>query len=325
MVRLVDDLLDVSRIIRGKVRLQPEPCELVNLLRQVARDHQALLADNGIALTVDLPREECWLMGDSTRLSQSVANLLHNASKFSNRDGEVRLSAKLNHAERSFVITVKDNGVGMTEETLRRVFDAFSQAESTLDRSKGGLGLGLALVKGLSELHGGTVKAESEGIGRGSTFTITLPFTATETRPQAAPTGEEGAPSGNGKRILLIEDNRDAANTLQMLISRMGFEVDVAYSGFDGLDAAKRILPDIVICDIGLPGLDGFAVARALRSDSATSDAFLIAQSGYGQADDVQRAMDSGFNLHLTKPVDFNKLQRTLESVSRAAHPAVGE
>jgi signal transduction histidine kinase/CheY-like chemotaxis protein len=323
MVRLVDDLLDVSRIIRGKVRLQPEPFELVNLLRQVARDHQPLLADNAVTLTVELPTEEFWMMGDCTRLSQVVANLLHNAGKFTNRGGKVHLSAKSNPAERTILVKVQDSGIGMTAETLQSVFDAFSQAESTLDRSRGGLGLGLALVKGLTELHGGTVKAESEGLGRGSTFTITLPFAATEARPQIAPAVTESSSSGVGKRILIIEDNRDAANLLQMLISRMGFSVDIAFTGFDGVDAAKRTSPDIVICDIGLPGLDGFAVARTLRSDAATSDAFLIAQSGYGQADDVRRAMDAGFDLHLIKPVDFTKLQLTLHNVSRKARPAV--
>ncbi len=323
MVRLVDDLLDVSRIIRGKVRLQPEPFELVNLLRQVARDHQRLLADNAVTLTVELPTEECWTMGDCTRLSQVVANLLHNAGKFTNRGGEVRLTAKANPSERTFLIEVQDNGIGMTAETLRSVFDAFSQAESTLDRSRGGLGLGLALVKGLTELHGGAVKAESEGLGRGSTFTITLPFSATEARPQIAPTVMELSSNGNGKRILIIEDNRDAATTLQMLLSRMGFNVETAFTGFDGVDAAKRLSPDIVICDIGLPGLDGFAVARSLRSDRATSDAYLIAQSGYGQADDIRRAHDAGFDLHLIKPVDFKKLLETLYTASRTRHPVV--
>jgi signal transduction histidine kinase/ActR/RegA family two-component response regulator len=324
MVRLVDDLLDVSRIIRGKVRLQPEPCELVSMLRQIASDHQSLLADNGVRLTVDLPAEDCWLMGDRTRLSQVVSNLLHNASKFTNRGGEVRLIARPDPASRTFEITVQDNGIGMTEKTLRKVFDAFSQAESTLDRAQGGLGLGLALVKGLTELHGGTVKAQSAGLGHGSSFTVSLPITSlplttTEARPQVAPSATESAPAFKGKHVLVIEDNRDAANILQKLIARMGFRVDVAHSGFAGLEAARRAPPDIVICDIGLPGLDGFAVARALRAEEATSDAFLIAQSGYGQAGDIQRALEAGFDLHLIKPMDISKLEDTLRGASRSA------
>jgi PAS domain S-box-containing protein len=324
MVRLVDDLLDVSRIIRGKVRLQPEPCEMVNMLRQIASDHQSLLADNGVRLTVDLPSQHCWLMGDRTRLSQVVANLLHNAGKFTNRGGEVRLRARLNAAEETFEIAVEDNGIGMTEKTLRRVFDAFSQAESTLDRAQGGLGLGLALVKGLTELHGGAVKAESSGLGHGSVFTVSLPLTrlpvtTTEARPPVMRSAAGNVSPVNGKHVLVIEDNRDAANVLQKLIARMGFRVDVAHSGFDGLDAARRTPPDIVICDIGLPGLDGFAVARALRSEEATSDAFLIAQSGYGQAGDIQRALEAGFDLHLIKPMDIKKLEETLRSASRGA------
>jgi CheY-like chemotaxis protein len=290
---------------------------LIKLLRQAAHDYQSILADNGVALTVNLPTEHCWLTGDCMRLSQIVANLLHNAGKFTNRGGEVRLSAILNAPKQTVSIKVEDNGIGMSQETLRRVFDAFSQAESALDRSKGGLGLGLALVKGLTELHGGTVKAESDGIGRGSSFTITLPIMPTQARPTDSPTIRDTTVEVTGKRLLLIEDNHDAAHTLQILISRMGFDVDIALSGLDGLDAARRTTPDIVICDIGLPGLDGFAVARALRSDAATSDAFLIAQSGYGQADDVRKALDAGFDLHLIKPVDFNQLQQTLRSASQ--------
>jgi CheY-like chemotaxis protein len=262
-------------------------------------------------------------MGDRTRLSQVVANLLHNANKFTNRGGEVHLRARPNAAERAFEITVQDNGIGMTEKTLRRVFDAFSQAENTLDRSQGGLGLGLALVKGLTELHGGTVKAESAGLGHGSSFTVSLPLTTTEARPQNAAPGSERAPSVNGKHVLVIEDNRDAANVLQKLIARMGFRVDVAHSGFDGLDAARRAAPDIVICDIGLPGLDGFAVARALRSEAATSNAFLIAQSGYGQASDIRRALEAGFDLHLIKPMDLNQLEDILRGASRTNRKSI--
>lgn len=317
MARLVDDLLDVSRIIRGKVRLRLEPFDLLNVLRQVAYDYQPILADNGIELSVELPGGACWVMGDCLRLSQIVANLLHNSNKFTNSGGKVCLAAEVDLQRRVAFVRVSDSGIGMSPETLRRVFDAFAQAECSLDRSKGGLGLGLALVKGLAELHGGTVSAASEGIGRGSTFTISLPVEIVEPNPQKTPREIDLDSRTEGKRVLLIEDNRDAAQMMKMLISRMGFSVDISYSGPDGLDQAKKTSPEIIICDIGLPGLDGFEVARALRSDVLTRDAFLIAQSGYGQAEDIRQALASGFDLHLIKPVDFAKLEQTLRDASR--------
>jgi signal transduction histidine kinase/ActR/RegA family two-component response regulator len=313
MSRLIDDLLDVSRIVRGKVRLQTDTCDLIALLRQVAQDFQPILDDNGLQLLVELPAEPCWLQGDAIRLAQIVTNLLQNANKFTNRGGEVRLAANVRPDEQVVLVAVSDNGIGMSADTIARVFDAFTQAESTLARSKGGLGLGLALVKGLAELHNGKVEAFSKGVGQGSTFTVRLPTH----KPGPSNQATRALPpvvSRAVKRVLIIEDNRDTAISLKMLLRHLGFEVDIAFSGSEGIDVARRMSPDVILCDIGLPGLDGYAVARALRNDAVTREAFLIAQSGYGQADDVRKAHEAGFDVHLIKPVDFQELRRILQS-----------
>jgi signal transduction histidine kinase/ActR/RegA family two-component response regulator len=316
MARLVDDLLDVSRIIRGKVRLQNEPVDLMAIVRQAAQAYGPILADNRIKLSVQCAPEPCWILGDVIRLTQIVSNLLHNANKFTNQGGDVHLTAHVCRDDKTAIIKVTDSGIGMTPETLAHVFDSFSQAQSTLDRSAGGLGLGLALVKGLTELHSGTVEAYSAGLNQGSEFTVRLPLT--DVKPPELPTPQqlECDVQGTGK-VLVIEDNRDAAMTMQRLLSHSGYDVTVAFSGPEGVDCALREAPPIVICDIGLPGMDGFNVARALRSEPACRDSYLIALSGYGQSEDVRKAKDAGFDLHLIKPVDFTRLQQALQDSAR--------
>jgi signal transduction histidine kinase/CheY-like chemotaxis protein len=311
MSRLIDDLLDVSRIVRGKVRLQRETCDLMSLLHQITQDFEPILADNGLRLVVDVPAEPCWIDGDPTRLSQILSNLIQNANKFTNQGGEVRLTATFKPNDERVLLSVADTGIGMSNETVGRVFDAFSQAESSLARSKGGLGLGLALVKGLAELHGGTVSARSAGVGKGSTFVVELPTTSPPqpsqpARPQRISVGRRV------ERVLIVEDNRDTALSLRMLLRKLNFQVEVAFSGPEGVEMARQVSPDVILCDIGLPGLDGYAVARQLRSNGTARDTFLIAQSGYGQVDDVRKAYDAGFDVHLTKPVDFEELKRML-------------
>lgn len=316
MARLVDDLLDVSRIVRGKVHLQRNPCDLISVIRQVAHDYQPMLADNGVKLILQLPDEPCWISGDSIRLTQIVANLLHNAGKFTDQGGEVHLTAALRRDERQVVIEVADTGVGMSGETLAHIFESFSQADTTLDRSKGGLGLGLALVKGLVELHDGSVEAFSGGPKQGSRFTVRMPLKEAVPLPTESANKVESI-AKDFKKILLVEDNRDAAYSMQRLLQHFGYEVNLAFSGPEGLQAARALIPDVVICDIGLPDMDGFNVARALRADGATRDLYLIAQTGYGQADDIQKAHDAGFDLHLIKPVDFTRLEEALKMASR--------
>jgi CheY-like chemotaxis protein len=210
----------------------------------------------------------------------------------------------------------------MTPEILARVFESFSQAETTLDRSKGGLGLGLALVKGLAELHGGSVEAASPGANQGSRFTVRLPIReATPPSPDYRTQTEPEIPET--RRILLFEDNQDAAQSMKILLKHLGYEVELAFSGPDGVTAARTRIPDVVICDIGLPGLDGFGVARALRLEPRTRDIYLIAQSGYGQPEDLRKATDAGFDLHLLKPVSFTQLANSLKSSGRNSRSAV--
>ena len=315
MAHLVDDLLDVSRISRGKILLRTEPLDLTALVSATVEDHRSLLEGHGLGLAVELPAEPVWVTGDPTRLSQVVGNLLQNSNKFTNPGGrvEIRLTAG-----GQAVLTVSDTGIGMEPEILDRLFEPFSQADGSLDRSRGGLGLGLALVKGLIELHGGGVAAESPGAGRGATFTICLPLV------EAPGAVREGAVAGTAGRralrILVVEDNRDAADSLGMMLELAGHGVAVAYTGREGLETAGRFRPEVALCDIGLPGgMDGYDLARALRQDERTAGIHLIAISGYGQDEDQRRARAAGFDRHLTKPVDPALLLRMLEALASAA------
>jgi PAS domain S-box-containing protein len=315
MARLIDDLLDVSRIARGKVQLRMERCDLVAIVRDVAEDYRPILSASGLILAVDLPAAPLWLRGDATRLAQVIGNLLSNASKFSQPGGRVDVRVEAEPTGRAALVAVRDTGMGIEPAMLGQVFEPFIQADLGLDRSKGGLGLGLALVRGLVELHGGAVEVRSEGLGKGATFGVRLPLAPDEAAAGAGP-AERAARAGGGLRILVIEDNRDTADSLQELLTLIGHQVEVAYAGPAGLELASRFRPDVVLCDIGLPGLDGFEVARALRRDPAARDAYLVAQSGYGQEEDRRRARAAGFDLHLRKPVGLAELQRILAGVT---------
>jgi PAS domain S-box-containing protein len=310
--RLVDDLLDVSRVTTGKVQLRKERLDLARLVREGVADHRATYEAKGVTLAVAIPDAPVWVSGDPTRLAQVLDNLLTNALKFTARDGEVSVSVAAD-AGGGALLAVRDTGAGIEREMLARLFEPFSQADRTLDRSAGGLGLGLAVVKGLAELHGGSVRAESAGLGRGAAFTVTLPAYA---EPPAL-TSQPAAPrrAASRLRVLVVEDNRDAADSLKMLLELYGYEVAVAYSGPDGVRAAGEHRPEVVICDVGLPGMDGYRVAQALRGNPATSAARLIALTGYGQDEDRRRAKAAGFDEHLTKPAD----PATLEALIAAA------
>ncbi len=317
MVRLVDDLLDLSRISRGKILLCEERVDLVSLARATVEDHHGLFEDSGITLTAELPEEPVWVHGDATRLSQILGNLLQNARKFTDRGEGVVVRLRMEPAAGRALLRVEDTGIGMAPEMLARLFEPFSQADRSLDRSRGGLGLGLALAKGLAELHGGSVEATSPGVGQGSCFTVSLPL-IDETRAGAIAEASAESPA-SPLHILVIEDHPDAAESLKMLLEITGHQVDVALDGRAGLDAARRLRPDVVICDIGLPGMDGYAVARALRASEESGGVYLIALSGYGQEEDRRKAQEAGFDRHLTKPVDFETLASLLERVPRRA------
>ncbi|MFN3652725.1 MAG: ATP-binding protein [Armatimonadota bacterium] len=324
--RMVDDLLDVSRIERGKVELRCEVLDLVAVVREARDDAQDASGAAGPRLRLEIePDEPLLIRGDSTRLAQVLGNLLQNARKFTPADGEITLSLRREPpgpdqaGEGTAVITVADTGIGIRREMLPHVFTIFAQEDSSLDRSRGGLGLGLALVKGIVELHGGDVSAVSGGPGKGAAFTVRLPLLATseldgrETPPAPGPSGDVTEPL-HPRRVLVIEDNRDAAETLADMLDLFGYEVAQAYSGPEGLDAAARFHPDVVLCDIGLPGMSGLEVAQALRRDPELGHARLVAVTGYGQHEDVRRTREAGFDHHLTKPIDPETLRSLLES-----------
>ncbi|QEL15573.1 response regulator [Limnoglobus roseus] len=314
MSRLIDDLLDVSRIARGKVALQRGRCDFARIVRDTAEDYRGTLEVEKLRLDVRTPDAPVWVSGDHTRLAQVVGNVLHNARKFTDAGGRVQVTVEADAG--AAVVTVTDTGIGMDEDTLRQVFEPFAQADRSLDRSRGGLGLGLALVKGLVELHGGEVRAASDGIGRGSSFTIRLPLDN-----DSAARGQDLPPPSlprAGRRVLVIEDNLDVAESLDLLLGMMGHDVRIARNGADGVAAVSAFRPDLVLCDIGLPGgMDGFAVATALRADPTADGAYLVALTGYGQPEDRAKAIEAGFDVHLTKPVDGASLHRVFAAVAR--------
>jgi two-component system CheB/CheR fusion protein len=311
MVRLIDDLLDVSRISSGKIVLQRAPTPLADLI-QAAVDAQRPAIETGqIAFTLDMPSEACVVDVDPTRFVQILSNVLHNASKFTPPHGTIRCSvAVLPSAEPVRVaITISDTGIGMSKDLLPRVFEMFTQAESATERHHGGLGIGLALARRLVEMHGGEITAHSDGPGKGSTFTITMP--TCQARGNQAPTRLLNVPRVEC-RVLIVDDNYDAANTMAMLIEELGGSTSIAHDATSGLQAADDTEPDVVFLDIGMPGVDGYETCRQLRRRRSKRAMVIVAVTGWGQPQDKQRALDAGFDAHLTKPVEAETLARIL-------------
>ncbi|MEK6262076.1 MAG: response regulator [Planctomycetota bacterium] len=313
MVRLVDDLLDVSRITSGKIRLQRQIMDVMLAVNHAVETSQPLIDERNHSLSVVVPEHPVWIEGDQARITQVITNLLNNAAKYTEDGGQIQLTVL--SKEYQVAISVRDSGIGIPLEMLRSVFDLFTQVERTLDRSLGGMGIGLTLVRSLVEMHDGIVTAESGGPGQGSVFTITLPTCCPEDGV-SEPTSELVVESDDYQRpkILIVDDNADAADTLAMLFRLAGHQVQVAYDGPSGVTVALAFKPAIVLLDIGLPGLDGYGVAERLRESEATRSALLIAISGYGQAKDEERSRQAGFDLHLVKPVEFSVLQSVLQS-----------
>ncbi len=308
LVRIVDDLLDVTRIARNMVRLQREPLELGGLVRHAMDDQLSEFEARGIALEGHhIEPEPLWADADGTRLAQVIGNLLANALKFTPRGGRVEVG--LRREGNQAVLSVRDNGVGIAPEMRSRLFEPFIQAPQTLDRSRGGLGLGLTMVKGLVELHGGTVDVTSGGPGRGCEFTVRLPLTSAA-YAKAAPAPP--APTPARRRVLLIDDTVDAADAMRDLLTLDGHDARVAYDGPSGIALARDFRPQVVFCDIGLPGLDGYAVARAMRADDALRGAYLVALSGYARPNDRERSAEAGFDWHLAKPSSTEELERVV-------------
>jgi two-component system CheB/CheR fusion protein len=309
--RLIDDLLDVTRVSRGKLRVQFEPLDLYQVVSHTVEDHRTTFAKLEVALDLLPATAEVWVNGDGTRLAQAVGNLLQNAAKFSPPGGKTIVSVEADDARKQAIVRVQDTGSGIAPAMLPHLFEPFAQGESTLDRSKGGLGLGLALVKSLVELHGGFVRGESARPGEGSTFTITLPL-STPTASTVAP--KEPKAERTAKRVLIVEDNIDAADSLRIAIEIGGHIVDLAYNGTQGIEKARTFRPDVVLCDLGLPGMSGFEVARAFRTEPGLSRVFLVALSGYAQPHDVSEAKEAGFDAHLAKPFRVEALFKLIES-----------
>jgi signal transduction histidine kinase/CheY-like chemotaxis protein len=307
---LVDDLLEASRVTRGQVELHCERLDLAGLVRQVGEEYRATLDEGQRALVLEGTDEPLPVWGDKQRLTQALSNLLENAFKFTAPGGSIRVRAG-RAAQGRAEVSVADSGSGIAPDVLPHVFEVFTQAEQSLDRSMGGLGVGLAVVKGLIDLHGGEVTARSEGEGRGSEFTLSLPLTSRVPAPEQVPITVM-----EGRRILVVEDNPDAAATMRDFLELSGHEVELACSGADGLEAARLFHPEVVLCDIGLPGMDGFEVAAELRRDPATAGAQLIAVTGYGREEDRRRSKAAGFDLHLTKPVDPAQLRQVIQQGS---------
>jgi PAS domain S-box-containing protein len=315
LVRLVDDLLDLTRVSRNKIRLECQVLELNDLVRRTLEDYRSQFEKNEIGIEAGYAPEAIYVNADGARIAQVVGNLLQNAAKFTGRGGSTRVTVSMDPEERQAVLRVADTGVGMAPEVLARLFEPFVQADTTLDRSKGGLGLGLALVKGLVELHQGSVTAHSPGLGKGSEFVVRLPLADSESSvPQPAATFTRSR-----RRVLVIEDNIDAADSLRALLSLSDHEVDVAHTGPEGIAKAREFCPDVVLCDIGLPGMDGYEVARAFRSEDRLKNTYLVALSGYALPEDMERAREAGFERHLAKPPDLKMLEQMLANVRRTA------
>jgi signal transduction histidine kinase len=318
--RLVDDLLDVSRISRGKVHLKLEATDLAATVRGVIADYQPVLDEHGLALEAGWPAEPVWIAADHARVVQIVSNLLHNAIKFTDPGGTVSVAVGLDQPGWCLV-RIKDNGQGIRPEQLDSVFEPFMQAKETIGRSEAGLGLGLALVKGLVTLHGGTVAARSEGPGRGAEFTVLLPLLQGATGSAPARRAGDGQ-AGDARRVLIVEDLVDSALTLRLLLQMQGHMVEIAQDGRTGLDKAASFLPEIILCDIGLPGeLSGYDVARSIRAMPGLRDIQLVALSGFGSPEDKAMAAEAGFDLHLTKPVDPARLGPVLATPAARSVP----
>jgi len=312
LVRIVDDLMDIERISHTQILLRCEQLELGELVANTIEDHRSGFDTCGITLELDRVAEPLRAVGDATRLVQVLGNLLGNAMKFTPRGG--RTSVSLVRAGDFAELRVRDNGIGIEREVLEQLFTPFTQARQPLDRTPGGLGLGLAVVKRLVELHGGSVAAASDGPGTGTELTVRLPLG--ELPPPEEPTARPR--SLVRRRILVIEDNRDAAETLQHMLESNGHEVRVAYDGATGLAAGREFLPEVVFCDLGLPGMSGYDVCRAFRADGALARVVLVALSGYTQPGDRERAATSGFTYHVAKPPTSHDLQRAIDAVPRS-------
>jgi PAS domain S-box-containing protein len=316
MVRLIDDLMDVGRISRGKLQLRPERIELATVLEQVLEASSSCLESRGLSIAVSLPPQPVYLDADPVRLVQVFQNLLNNACMYTQKGGSVRLDAR--HDGNDVVVRVIDTGVGISPDDLPNLFEMFSRVSTPADQLSTGLGIGLALARGLVELHGGGIEARSDGLGKGSEFLIRLPAAAS-TRSAPAPVERRADPEPTAcRRVLVADDNRDNAESLAMLLRLTGHEVETALDGIETIEAAERFRPEVVLLDIGMPRLDGYGACRHLRAQTWGKELVIIALTGWGQEEDRRKSREAGFNGHLVKPVQPTEI---LELVAGARRP----
>lgn len=319
LVRLVDDLLDISRITRNRIELRKQPVLLSRIFQSAVEISRPFIDASTQVLTVDLPPGPVHLFADLTRLAQVFSNLLNNASKYTEPHGRIWLSAEQNGND--VTIRVKDTGIGIRPEMLCRIFDLFTQEDRSLERSRGGLGIGLTLARRLVDMHGGRIEARSAGLGKGSEFVVHLPTIhaiADPLPPRPALRGESIPAPAPPHRVLVVDDNRDSAMTLARLLSRRGHQVEVAFDGEDAIAAAATFQPEVVLMDIGLPKLNGYDAGRRIIEQNGSGGVILIALTGWGQDDDRRRALEAGFTHHLVKPVDFEALNLLLSQPARS-------
>jgi signal transduction histidine kinase len=315
MTRLLKDLLDVSKILYEKIELFPERVDMREIIRHAADATSFSLAKRNHTLTLVLPNEPKYLVIDPLRIEQMLTNLIFNAVKYTNPGGKIEVSlSSWENPEDELRITVKDNGVGIVPDMLPKIFDLFVQAEKVVKKTKGGLGIGLFLIRRLAALHGGTITAKSEGVDKGSEFTLHLPI-----KNNLSPGKEKVAgpvPTENGvripKRILVVDDNKDAADSLGKIISHLGRTVEIAYNGKEALRLAKKTPPDMAFIDIAMPEMDGYEVVKTLREDPSLSETKLIALTGFGQKEDKEKALNAGFDLHYVKPITLSTLKEII-------------
>jgi PAS domain S-box-containing protein len=318
LARIVDELLEVSRITTGRIQLQQERIAAGGIVQNAVETVRSLIDQRKHELTVSLPTQAIWLNADAARLEQVVVNLLTNAAKYTDQGGHIWLT--LQQEDEEAVLLVRDTGVGIAPEILPRIFDLFTQAERSLDRSQGGLGIGLALVQRLVEMHGGTVTASSV-LGQGSEFVVRLPVVPSPHLEASSPLTKTAQTAAPSLRVLVVDDNVDTVTTLAMLVQESGHEVRTAYDGSAVVEAALDYRPDVVLLDIGLPGLNGYDVAKRLRQQPSLKNIVLVAMTGYGQPSDRQRSQEAGFDHHLVKPGDFGMVLEILAKVSEVEAP----
>jgi len=310
MVRLIDDLLDLSRITKGKIELRKQEFDLAAAVQDAVETSRPLIEASGHQLTVTLPPRPVYVDGDRTRLAQVFANLLNNSAKYTPQGGRISLLVERHGSD--VVVTVKDNGVGIAADMLPKVFEMFTQVDHSLERSQGGLGIGLSLVRGLVEMHGGRVEVHSEGDGKGSEFIVRLSVLLSPGRVRQQNGEDHSARCSSAYRILIVDDNKDSAISLGMMLELMGHETRMVHDGLAALEAALAFRPDVVLLDLGLPKLNGYEVCRRIREQPWGEAVVLIAQTGWGQEEDKCRSKEAGFNFHMVKPIDPDALEKLL-------------